>query len=254
MADALRLFGMRAVITNAASGIGEAIARTLVKHGAEVLAVDTANSGVETHFKSVRGIRGAVLDLFAPDGAGDLAELAANELGVVDIIVCDVTPPTDAPLRDQDSEALEQLLKRKQKLVNDICEKLLPLMKNSPAGRIIILGFLRSVFGRDGTNGFRQSERAIAGFTADLAAKTGEYGINANYIQPGAIMTPESRRVFKKDKELRDFCIGASAAKRLGEPVDVAKVALFLATDDSVFVSGTGIIVDGGVAAGSGTA
>ena len=248
MADALRLFGMRAVITNASSGIGEAIARTLVKHGAEVLAVDTANSGVETHFKSVRGIRGAVLDLFAPDAAANLAELAANELGVVDIIICDVTPPTDAPLNDQDSDALEKLLQRKHDLVSDICHKLLPLMKNSPAGRIIILGFLRSVFGLEGSDGFRRSEKAIAGFTAGLAGETGEYGINANYIQPGAIMTPESRRVFKNDMALRDFCIGGSAAKRLGEPVDIAKVALFLATDDSVFVSGTGIVVDGGVA------
>jgi NAD(P)-dependent dehydrogenase (short-subunit alcohol dehydrogenase family) len=251
MADALRLFGMRAVITNAAGGIGEAIARTLVKHGAEVLAVDTANSGVETHFKSVRGIRGAVLDLFAPDGAADLAELAATELGVVDIIVCDVTPATDALINDQDADALDKLLQRKHDLVSDICHKLLPLMKNSPGGRVIILGFLRSVFGVDGSNSFRKSQSSIADFTAGLAAETGEFGVNANYIQPGAIMTPESRRVFKSDKALRDFCIGASAAKRLGDPVDVAKVALFLATDDSVFVSGTGIVVDGGIAADS---
>ena len=61
-------------------------------------------------------------------------------------------------------------------------------------------------------------------------------------------MTPESRRIFNADKELRDFCIQKSAAKRLGEPIDIAKVALFLATDDSVFVSGTGIVVDGGEA------
>jgi NAD(P)-dependent dehydrogenase (short-subunit alcohol dehydrogenase family) len=83
---------------------------------------------------------------------------------------------------------------------------------------------------------------------ARTATQTAEFGINANYIQLGAIMTPESRRVFNNDKELRDFCIQRSAAKRLGEPVDVAKVVLFLATDDSVFVSGTGIVVDGGVA------
>ena len=81
-----------------------------------------------------------------------------------------------------------------------------------------------------------------------MAADTAEFGINANYIQLGAIMTPESRRVFNNDKDLRDYCIKRSAARRLGEPVDIAKVALFLATDDSVFVSGTGIVVDGGIA------
>ena len=62
----------------------------------------------------------------------------------------------------------------------------------------------------------------------------------------GAIMTPVSREVFRKNKELRDFCIAQSAARRLGEPVDVAKVALFLASDDSAFVNGTGVLVDGG--------
>jgi NAD(P)-dependent dehydrogenase (short-subunit alcohol dehydrogenase family) len=242
---------MRAVVTNAAGGIGEAIARTLIKHGAEVLAVDSANSGVEAHFKSVRGIRGAVLDLFAPDSADQLEELASTELGVVDIVVCNLTPPTDAPINDGDDKALDKLLQRKTELISDICHKLLPLMKNSPAGRIIILGCLRSIFGLKGSESFRKSEEAIAEFTRHLATETGPFGINANYIQPGAIMTPDSRRVFKTNKELRDFCIRGSAAKRLGEPIDVAKVALFLATDDSVFVSGTGIVVNGGVASSS---
>ena len=59
-------------------------------------------------------------------------------------------------------------------------------------------------------------------------------------------MTPDSREVFRKDKALRDYCIASSAAKRLGDPVDVAKVVLFLASDDAVFVSGTGVSVDGG--------
>ncbi len=59
-------------------------------------------------------------------------------------------------------------------------------------------------------------------------------------------MTPESRETFRKYAGLRDHCIKNSAARRLGEPVDVAKVALFLASDDAVFVSGAGIAVDGG--------
>ena len=59
-------------------------------------------------------------------------------------------------------------------------------------------------------------------------------------------MTPVSRETFRKDTALRDFCIANSAAKRLGEPVDVAKVILFLASEDAAFVNGTGIVVDGG--------
>jgi NAD(P)-dependent dehydrogenase (short-subunit alcohol dehydrogenase family) len=79
-----------------------------------------------------------------------------------------------------------------------------------------------------------------------LAVEIGEFGITANYVQPGGVMTPESRDVFRKNNGLRDHCIARSAARRLGEPVDIAKVVLFLASDDAVFVSGTGITVDGG--------
>ncbi len=246
MANALRLFGLRAVITGAASGIGEAIVRTLVKHGAEVLALDSTNSGIDTHFSSVRGVRGATVDLNAPDVAARIGELAATELGVVDIVICNFSLFADAPISDGDDDALARIISRKNDLVEGICAQLLPLMKSSPAGRIIILGFNRSVFSQDGSDAYAKSEAAIAELTRRLAAETAQFGINANYIQLGAIMTPESRRVFNNDKDLRDFCIKRSAAKRLGEPVDIAKVALFLATDDSVFVSGTGIVVDGG--------
>lgn len=246
MADALRLFGLRAVVTGGITGVGEAIARTLIKHGAEVLAVDAPHSGIETHFSSVRGIRGASLDMSGPDSAVALGELAAKELGVVDIIVCNVSPHAEAPIEDDDSDALDKLLRAKLDRVEQISENLLPLMKNSPAGRIIILGFDRSVFARNGEKSFARSQENIATLTARLAAESAQHGINVNYIQPGSVMTQESRRVFKGDKDLRDFCIARSAAKRVGEPVDIAKVALFLATDDSVFVSGTGIVVDGG--------
>ena len=247
MADALRLFGLRAVVTGAGGGIGEAIVRTLVKHGAEVLAIDSTNSGIETHFKGVRGVRGAPIDLNAVDAATKVGELASSELGVVDIVVCNIGARSEGPISDGDDEALSSLLARKNELVEGICRQLLPMMKSSPAGRIIVLGFNRSVFAKDGPDSYAKSEAAIADLTSRLAAEVAEFGINANYIQLGAIMTPESRRVFSNDKELRDFCIQRSAAKRLGEPVDVAKVALFLATDDSVFVSGTGIVVDGGI-------
>ena len=246
MADAMRLFGLRAVVTGAASGIGEAIVRTLVKQGAEVLAVDSANSPIETHFKSVRGVHGAVHDIYAADAAVKLADLAADRLGVVDIVVCNFDIKTEAPISDGDSDRLSKLVSRKNELVEGVAGNLLPMMKSSPAGRIIILGFNRSVFSQEGSESFVASEAAIAEVTRRLAAQTAQFGINVNYIQLGAIMTPESRRVFNNDKALRDYCIQRSAAKRLGEPVDIAKVVLFLATDDSVFVSGTGIVADGG--------
>ncbi|MGB5410631.1 MAG: SDR family oxidoreductase [Woeseiaceae bacterium] len=245
MADPLRLYGMKALVTSGGSGIGEATARTLIKHGAKVLAVDDMNSGVEQHFASVKGISGLSASFRESDKLPLLVQHATEKLGEIDILVNDFGLCPKEPI-SKIGEPLERLLKVQADLIMSICRASLPHMKKSPAGRIINMGFLRSCFAVDGHDAFSFAERSLANVTRALAAECGEYGITANYIQPGAVMTPESREVFRKNKSLRDYCIGSSAARRVGEPVDVAKVALFLASDDAVFVSGTGIRVDGG--------
>ena len=245
MGDPLRLYGLNALVLNAADGIGEAIARTLVKHGATVVAADTSNSGVVQQFKSVRGITGVVANLTDPESLTTLVEETATKLGGLDIVINDFLLRQKAPLEKVD-ETLENVLKLRATLISAVYRAALPHLKNSPSGRIINLGFLRSFFAANGEDARARAEKDLADLTRALAAETGEFGITANYIQPGAVMTAESREVFRRDKALRDYCIRGSAARRLGEPVDVAKVALFLASDDAVFVSGAGIAVDGG--------
>ena len=245
MADSLRLYGLKALVTNAASGIGEAVSRTLIKHGATVLAVDTVNSGVEQHYASVKGIDGHTANLTDATRMPALIEDAVDRLGGIDILVVDFPLQADPPIADGDA-ALDKLLEARADLMMSICRSALPHLKKSPSGRIISIGFLRSTFAANGSDAFSKAEHNLAQITRALGAETGEFGITANYIQPGAIMTPSSRDAFRKDMGLRDFCIKQSAAQRLGEPVDVAKVALFLASDDAAFVSGTGIAVDGG--------
>jgi len=245
MADPLRLYGLNALVFNAGSGVGEAISRTLIKHGATVLAVDSVNSNVEQHFAAVKGITGLATTFTDPDSLPALFKAAREKLGGIDILVNDFPLKPDAPVATVDDN-LNRLIQARAKLTLAACRLALPLMKKSPAGRIINIGFLRSCFAAEGTAARDYAEKDLADLTRALAVETGEFGITANYIQPGAVMTPASRAVFSKDKALRDHCIKSSAASRLGEPVDIAKVALFLASDDAVFVSGTGIAVDGG--------
>ena len=245
MGDPLRLYGLNALVLNAADGIGEAIARTLVKHGATVIAADTANSGVEQHFRPVKGVTGVVANLTDPDSLVTLVEESAEKLGGLDILVNDFLLRQKAPVAAAD-DVLDNVLKQRATLIMAACRAALPFLKKSPSGRIINIGFLRSFFAADASEAALRGTQDLANLTRALAAETGEFGITANYIQPGGIMTPESRDTFRRNDGLRDYCIRSSAASRLGEPVDVAKVALFLASDDAVFVSGTGIAVDGG--------
>ncbi len=249
MSDALRLFGLKAIVTEAASGIGEAIVRTFVKQGAEVLAVDSAASNIETHFGKLGGVTGLALDLHVQDTSRQLITSARSVLRGLDIVVGNFDWHGETPIADADRSAIDTLTARMVAQFSAVFDSAIPLLQKSPAGRMIAVGCLRSVFSRDGERAFRESERALLALMQSLAMRCGESGITANFIQPGAVMTPVSRRVFSADRDLRDHCIRLSAAKRLGEPVDIAKVALFLATDDSVFVSGTGIRADGGVAA-----
>ena len=240
--------GLNAIVTEASAGIGEAIVRTFVKHGATVLAVDAAASGIDTRFRNVRNVRGVAMDLTRADAATLLVDAAKTELGGLDILVNNFDWQTESPLNDSDEAECERLLKIVTERMSAFCHAAMQPMQKSPAGRMINIGCVRSVFGVEGEGAYAKSQAAIASLTSALAAKSGEFGITVNYIQPGAVMTPVSRRIFAADKDLRDRCIRSSAARRLGEPVDIAKVALFLATDDSVFVSGTGIVADGGSA------
>lgn len=245
MAEPARLYGLKALVTGAASGIGEAVARTLVKHGASVLAVDAPDSGVRQQFASVRGVQAFEAELQDADRIPALVEEATGKLGGLDILVNEFPLDPDAPITGTGDE-LDALLRRRAELIMAMCRSALPYLKQSPAGRIINVGLLRSVFAAGAQQASQKAEQDLAAISRALAAETGSFGITANHVQPGAIMTPDSRAVFRKDKALRDYCISGSAAKRLGEPVDVAKVVLFLASDDAVFVSGTGVTVDGG--------
>ena len=245
MGDPLRLYGLNALVLNGGSGIGEAVARTLVKHGATVVAVDRSNRGVEQHFASVKGITGLSANLVDADRMPDLVQETVDLLGGLDIVVTDFPLSFEAPM-PASAEQLDRLLQSRAALTLSVCRAALPYLKKSPAGRIINMGFLRSSFAADATAACDRAENDLANLTRALAVETAEFGITANYVQPGGVMTPGSREIFRKDKALRDHCIKGSAARRLGEPVDIAKVVLFLASDDAVFVSGTGIRVDGG--------
>lgn len=246
MSDAQRLLGSRAIVTGASNGVGEAIVRTFVKQGAMVFAVDGPDSGIETNFKALQNVIPYAETIADEQSAAEMVKRASEALAGLDIVVNNSSLQASTPISDGDEAELEQFLKRKIQLYAATTRVALPYLEKSPAGRIINTGCLRSAFSRTGNAAYARSEVAIAELTRSLAAEAGANGTTVNYVQPGAIMTPASRRIFAEDKALRDYCIAHSAAKRLGDPVDIAKVVLFLASDDAVFVSGTGIVVDGG--------
>jgi len=246
MAEAKRLYGLKAVVLAGASGISEAIVRTLVKHGASVLALDTSSTAVDSSYRSIRGATGRALDPEADDIGTAVVGAALDTLGRIDIVINYIELPQERPLSDDDRDGLDRLVKARRAIFQSVADATLPHVRKSPAGRFVSIGFLRSVFAIDGEAAFERSRQDLAKFTNRIAVENGEHGVAANYIQPGAVMTRECRKVYSANTELRDHCIARSPAKRLGETVDVAKVALFLASDEAAYVNGSGVMVDGG--------
>lgn len=246
MNDSERLYQLRALVTGGASGIGEAIVRVFAKHGASVLTVDLPESAVESQFDGLAGVTGRVQDVTDDDAPQKLAELAESELGGLDILVNNAGIGAMANVEDMDDELWDRIMDVNVRAMFRLSRAAIPLLKRSPAGRIINVGSVLSERGPAGLAAYVASKHAVAGLTKSLASEVGEFGITANYIEPGAIMTAMTRERFRTHPEVRDFWIRKSAAGRLGEPLDIARVALFLASDDAGFVSGTGIVADGG--------
>jgi NAD(P)-dependent dehydrogenase (short-subunit alcohol dehydrogenase family) len=90
------------------------------------------------------------------------------------------------------------------------------------------------------------SKAGVGGLIRTLAYELGKHGVTANYIMPGAIKTGMTRDSFA-DKDIAEIWAKKSALRRLGEPEDIARMALFLASDEAAFVTGQGIKVDGGI-------
>lgn len=248
MAVKQRLAGLKALVTGAAGTIGEAVVKTLAKNGADVLAVDDAESSIATHYAKENSVVGRAVDYAAGSAAEDILAGVKEGLGVLDIVV-----HADGIERESGvaADGLESWLAeleaglQQREMLNRL---LLPLLQRSPAGRILHIGVPLALFDPEDTAALAASRHGLGSLTRTLAGELGGFGITVNTVQPGAIMTPALRGFFRTNAALRDWWIQSAAVKRLGEPVDVAKVCLFLATDEAAFVSGQEVLVDGGAA------
>jgi 3-oxoacyl-[acyl-carrier protein] reductase len=121
------------------------------------------------------------------------------------------------------------------------------MLKASSAGRVINTGSILSRYGDAGLVAYATSKHAVLGLTRALAMELGPHGITVNCVQPGAIETGMTKPMFDGNPESKAYYAGRSALGRVGQPEDIADVMVFLATDDARFMTGQGILVDGGV-------
>ncbi|MEQ8483024.1 MAG: SDR family NAD(P)-dependent oxidoreductase [Pseudomonadales bacterium] len=237
-----RFDGVRCLVTGAADGIGLATAGRLLSEGARVLACDLR----ERPLQPLAGAEWLTLDVTGADAADRLVAAAESALGGLDVLVNNAGIAAGAPLESLDDELWHRVLGVNLDAVFRISRRAIPLLKASGRGRIVNIGSVMSERSSPGMAAYTVSKHGVAGLTRALALELGPHGITANYIMPGAIVTGISRDVFAADAAFRNFWIGKSALGRLGQPEDIAAAIAFLASDDAAFITGHGLLVDGG--------
>jgi NAD(P)-dependent dehydrogenase (short-subunit alcohol dehydrogenase family) len=239
-----QLAGKTAIVTGAASGIGLAITRLYLAEGAQVLAVDR-DSFDPSGLKADDALALLVLDITTPDAPQRITEAALSRFGKIDILVNNAGVCLPGSIEDQTPESWARTMEINVTAPFMITRAVVPHLKARGWGRIINLGSIMSEFGGPSLCAYGTSKHAIAGLTRSLSADLGKYGITANYLQPGAILTPLAAPSMS-DPAFRAYWEQKAPLGRIGEPEEVAAAALFLATDGASYVSGAGIKVCGG--------
>jgi len=248
-----RFEGRVAVVTGGAQGIGAAIAGRLAAEGAAVAVVDlTAERGQETVDAIVKDgglARAYGADVSQSPAVEALVAAVVADFGKVEILVNNAGITRDNLLfkmTDEDWDAVINVNLRSAFLMSRECQKHFVKQKY---GKIVSLSS-RSALGNRGQANYAASKAGIMGLTATLSIELGPFGVNVNAVAPGYIATAmtdaTARRIGLDPEELKKAAAEQTPVRRVGEPEDIASVVAFLAADESSFVSGQTIQVNGG--------
>ncbi|MEM9530856.1 MAG: SDR family NAD(P)-dependent oxidoreductase [Pseudomonadota bacterium] len=239
------LTGKIALVTGAAHGIGRGITELFADRGARVLAVDLEQDDLNAAFADNAQVSTLVADVAGTDTPAQLAEACQEHFGGLDILVNNAGICIAGAFEELTDDQWEQILAVNVSAIFRISRAVLPLLKQSSAGRIINLGSIMSDLAGPALSIYGASKHAVAGLTKGMAVDLGGYGITVNYLQPGSIITRMSEP-FMDDPEFKAYWENKAPVGRLGEAAEVASAALFLASEEARFVSGVGLNVDGG--------
>lgn len=243
----MRLEGRVAVVTGAASGIGRASADLFASEGAQVLAVDLPGKSLPDAHNGAGRIACLEQDIAAFDAPEAIVDAVTRRFGHLDIVMNNAGIGSNALAEDIALDAWDRTLAVNLTAQMRLCQRAIPHLKQSPAGRIINVASVMAEGTGYGLSAYCASKAGVAGLTRTLALELGKYAITANYIEPGAIATGMTKPLWDARPEVADIWAKKSALRRLGQPLDIARAALFLASDDGGFVTGHGLRVDGGL-------
>lgn len=247
-----RLAGKRAMVTGAGAGIGEGITRRFLAEGATVLAADLAPDTIRPADPDGPGTLEPVgLDVTDRAAITALAERLDREWGGLDVLVCNAggTLTQYPPVLDAEPDYWDRMFVLNTRSVFDTCRAMVPLMRTG--GSVITIASAGVVVHQTGFGVYGAAKSAVERLTRAIAGDYAGRGVRANTICPGTIATAAIQRMMalapdREERERRQ--LAGIPLGRFGTPEDVGNLAVFLASDESGYVTGTTQLIDGGAA------
>jgi NAD(P)-dependent dehydrogenase (short-subunit alcohol dehydrogenase family) len=252
-----RLAGKVALITGTANGQGRAAALAFAREGAAIVGCDLKTDESDETVELVSSIGGQMTSMHPVD-LGDSAtargwvEDAAAVHGGFDVLYNNASAARFNPIPETTDEDWHFSIRNELDLVFYACSAAWPHLVRRGGGSIINTGSISGMSALPATPGnFAHAavKGAVIAMTRELALEGGPHGIRANTISPGMIESPATAPALAADPSFRENHLAAIMLSRTGRPEDVAELAVFLAGDESAWVTGANMVVDGGFTA-----
>lgn len=241
-----KLDGKIAIITGGASGIGEGMVDLFQAEGATVIAADI-NEEALRRASEKENVHGMKLNVASDEEWAAFAKEVKEKFGRIDILVNNAGISSEKAFTDIDLEDWQKMM-----AINGFgpfagMKHVAPMMAEQKSGSIVNISSYTAQIGQ-GFNHYTASKGAVRAISRAAATTFGRSGVRVNALFPGIIETPMTQNL-SASKELLEQLVRATPLQRLGKPADIAKAALFLASDDSSYITGAEIVIDGGFSA-----
>ena len=240
------LTGRTALVTGASRGIGEAIARRLAETGAHVLCAARNLEQVERVAAEIAGNGGSATAVQLDITSADVRERikALIEQRAIDILVNNAGITEDDLFIRMKPEAWTNVLRTNLDSAFHITQEVVKKMIRARWGRVINISSVVGLMGNPGQVNYASSKAALIGFTKALALEIGSRNVTVNAIAPGFVQTAMTDAITDDTRKVLE---GRIALRRLGTPDDIAYAAVFLASEQAGYITGTVINVSGGL-------